>query len=50
MAYEKMKAWGFEQKRRQAERMGKPYNQDLDKLVSGLPPVAMYFLLTSGSV
>ncbi|XP_006459782.1 hypothetical protein AGABI2DRAFT_202161 [Agaricus bisporus var. bisporus H97] len=32
MAYEKMKAWGFDQKRKQAERTGKAYNQDLDKL------------------
>jgi len=33
MAYEKMKKWGFDQKRKQAERAGKHYNQDLDKLV-----------------
>jgi len=33
VAYEKMKKWGFDQKQRQAERAGKAYNQDLDKLV-----------------
>jgi len=33
VAYEKMKKWGFDQKQRQAERTGKAYNQDLDKLV-----------------
>jgi len=33
VAYEKMKKWGFDQKKRQAERIGKTYNQDLDKLV-----------------
>lgn len=37
MAYEKMKKWGFDQKRKQAERAGKAYNQDLDKLVSFFP-------------
>jgi solute carrier family 25 folate transporter 32 len=33
MAYEKMKKWGFDQKRKKAERTGKTYNQELDKLV-----------------
>lgn len=33
VAYEKMKEWGFDQKRKQAERAGKTYSQDLDKLV-----------------
>ncbi|KAF9449559.1 mitochondrial FAD carrier protein [Macrolepiota fuliginosa MF-IS2] len=32
MAYEKMKAWGFDQKRKRVERAGKTYNQELDKL------------------
>lgn len=32
VAYEKMKEWGFDQKRKQAERAGKTYSQDLDKL------------------
>ncbi|KAF5321771.1 hypothetical protein D9619_001183 [Psilocybe cf. subviscida] len=32
MVYEKMKAWGFERKRRQHERAGKAYNMQGDKL------------------
>lgn len=32
MAYEKMKKWGFDQRQKQAERTGKTYNQELDKL------------------
>lgn len=34
MVYEKMKAWGFERKRRQHERAGKVYDMQGDKLVS----------------
>ena len=33
MAYEKMKAWGFERKRRRAEREGSPYDANTAKLV-----------------
>jgi solute carrier family 25 folate transporter 32 len=33
MAYEKMKAWGFERKRRRAEREGLPYDANTAKLV-----------------
>jgi len=33
MAYEKMKAWGFDRKRKQYERAGKEYNREADKLV-----------------
>lgn len=47
MAYEKMKAWGFDQKRKQAERTGKAYNQDLDKLVRVFLLVTASFILNS---
>jgi solute carrier family 25 folate transporter 32 len=33
MAYEKMKAWGFDRKRKQYERAGKEYIMEADKLV-----------------
>jgi len=33
VVYEKMKAWGFERKRKQCERAGKEYNRETDKLV-----------------
>jgi len=32
VVYEKMKAWGFERRRRQHERSGKPYDMNTDKL------------------
>ncbi|KAF8898148.1 mitochondrial FAD carrier protein [Gymnopilus junonius] len=32
VVYEKMKTWGFERKKRQYERAGKPYDRDVDKL------------------
>ncbi|KAL0580249.1 mitochondrial FAD carrier protein flx1 [Marasmius crinis-equi] len=32
MAYEEMKRWGFERKRRQFEKMGKPWSPEVDKL------------------
>jgi len=34
MVYEKMKAWGFDRKRRKYEKAGKKYDQEVDKLVS----------------
>lgn len=34
MAYEKMKVWGFQRKRRQYERLGKTMTMNDDKLVS----------------
>jgi len=33
VVYEKMKAWGFERKRRQAQQAGREYNANTDKLV-----------------
>lgn len=33
VAYEKMKAWGFDRKRRQYEQAGKVYDREADKLV-----------------
>ena len=36
VVYEKMKAWGFERRRRQHERSGTPYDMNTDKLVSPL--------------
>ncbi|KAF4615985.1 hypothetical protein D9613_011476 [Agrocybe pediades] len=32
MVYEKMKAWGFDRKRRKYEKSGKKYDQEVDKL------------------
>jgi len=34
MAYEKMKKWGFDRKRKQFEKAGKPWTPEVDKLVS----------------
>lgn len=47
MAYEKMKKWGFDQRRKQAERTGGIYNQDLDKLVRPFisPMITLFILL-----
>ncbi|KAJ3516956.1 hypothetical protein NMY22_g14078 [Coprinellus aureogranulatus] len=36
MAYEKMKAWGFERKRRRAERDGVPYDANMAKLSNSM--------------
>lgn len=36
VAYEKMKTWGFERRRKQHELAGKPYDINVDKLVSKL--------------
>ena len=33
VVYEKMKNWGFEHKRRQNEKLGLPWNPDVEKLV-----------------
>lgn len=33
MGYEKMKRWGFERKRKQFEKSGRPWSPDVDKLV-----------------
>jgi hypothetical protein len=40
VAYEKMKIWGFERRRRQHERTGNPYDINTDKLVSPRRPSA----------
>ncbi len=34
MAYEQMKKWGFERKRKHFEKTGKPWTPEVDKLVS----------------
>ncbi len=45
MAYEKMKRWGFDQRRKQAERAGKTYNQELDKLVGTFVSLMTYLFI-----
>jgi solute carrier family 25 folate transporter 32 len=51
MVYEKMKAWGFERKRRQHEKAGKVYNMQGDKLVSTINyrEYRVYYIFLSSS-
>ncbi|THV00569.1 mitochondrial carrier [Dendrothele bispora CBS 962.96] len=44
MAYEKMKSWGFERKRKQFERAGKPWTPEVDKLSN-----TSYTIMSAGS-
>lgn len=46
MAYEEMKRWGFERKRRQFAKAGKEYTPADDKLVSWRPKTGLFMLLT----
>jgi hypothetical protein len=47
VAYERMKRWGFELKKKQFELAGRPWTPDVDKLVRPFPSACLGFRLTA---
>lgn len=50
VVYEKMKKWGFDQKKRQYHKAGKEWNVDADKLVCPIPSIFVPLYLDSSTL